>query len=120
MVSAWVVRSGRLGERDQWALDHGLSGGGWKEVPDLTGCIRREDLAKIVAAAYSDAPAATRHNYSGQLWALRSRIQLGDLLVMPLKTTKQIGLGRVTSGYNLPRRRRRPRQTARRRGRLAA
>jgi len=38
VAGAWVIRSGRYGERDQWALDNGVSGGGWKEVPDLTGC----------------------------------------------------------------------------------
>jgi restriction system protein len=38
-------------------------------------------------------------NYAGQLWALRGRIEPGDVMVMPMKTTKQIALGRVTSGY---------------------
>lgn len=35
-------RSGRYGERDTWALQNGVTGGGWKEVPDLTGCTSRE------------------------------------------------------------------------------
>jgi restriction system protein len=38
-------------------------------------------------------------NYTGQLWALRSRIQKGDLAVLPLKTTSQIALGRVSRPY---------------------
>src|SRR5437763_4616123 len=39
-------------------------------------------------------------NYTGQLWALRHRIEPGDLLVMPLKTTKKVAFGRVSSGYH--------------------
>jgi len=99
MASAWVIRAGRLGERDQWALENGMSGGGWKEVPDLSACATREDIGKIVEAAFPTASPATRNNIVGQLWALRHRIQKGDLLAMPLKTTKQIALGHVTAGY---------------------
>lgn len=99
MAKAWVIRPGRYGERAQWALVNGFSGGGWREVPDLTAYSSREDVAKVVEATWPGASEAKHNNYTGQLWALRSRIQPGDLLVMPLKTTKQIALGRVTSGY---------------------
>ncbi len=99
MAVAWVVRAGKYGERDEWALAQGWSGGGWREVPDLTGCTTREQLAKVVAAAFPTASDGRLNNFIGQLWALRSRIEVGDLLIMPLKTTRQIALGRVTGGY---------------------
>lgn len=99
MNAAWVVRSGRYGERDQWALTNGYSGGGWQEVPDLTSSIVRADVAAVIASTYPEFSAAAQANYTGQLWALRGRIQLGDLLVMPLKSTRQIAIGRVTGGY---------------------
>lgn len=97
--AAWVVRAGRYGERDAWALDHGVSGGGWYEVPDLTPCSSREEVGAVIADVYSHLSAPAIANYTGQVWALRGRISAGDLLVMPLKTTKQIAIGRVTSGY---------------------
>ena len=37
-------------------------------------------------------------NFAGQLWALRSRVRLGDVVVLPLKKTSQIALGVVTGG----------------------
>ena len=43
MSQAWVVRSGKYGERDTWAIQSGCSGGGWEEIPDLTPCMTRED-----------------------------------------------------------------------------
>lgn len=99
MTSAWVIRSGKYGERDQWALASGFSGGGWQEVPDLTPCASRQDVAAVIDAAFPELGQAAKANYTGQAWALRSRIKVGDLLVMPLKTTKQLALGRVTSAY---------------------
>ncbi|OLT28359.1 hypothetical protein BJF79_11045 [Actinomadura sp. CNU-125] len=99
MAKAWVVRAGRYGERDQWALEHGWSGGGWHELPDLTGCTTRGDVAKVVTETLGPASDGRLNNFIGQLWALRGRIQVGDLLIMPLKTTKQIAFGRVTGGY---------------------
>lgn len=99
MPKAWVIRSGRRGERDQWSLDNGLSGGGWREMSDLTPYSTREELAAVVAVTFPEAGLGMLNNYTGQLFALRCRIQPGDLLVMPMKSTKQIALGTVTSGY---------------------
>jgi restriction system protein len=99
MTAAWVVRAGRNGERDSWALANGVSGGGWYDVPDLTKCSTRADVGAVLSQVFADFGAAALANYTGQMWALRGRIQPGDLLAMPLKTTKQIAIGRVVSGY---------------------
>jgi restriction system protein len=40
-----------------------------------------------------------RSNFAGQLWALRGRIEPGGLMLMPMKNTKQIALGRVSGPY---------------------
>ncbi|MGI5165723.1 restriction endonuclease [Spirillospora sp. CA-253888] len=99
MSKAWVIRAGRYGEREQWALTQKVSGGGWHEIPDLTECGSREDVAKVVGGALPAVTGGKLINIIGQMWALRGRIQVGDLLVMPLKTGKQIAFGRVTGGY---------------------
>jgi restriction system protein len=99
MTHAWVIRSGRHGERDAWALQSGCSGGGWAEVPDLTPYSTRDEVAQVVAEIFKGAAEGKIANFAGQLWALRGRIEPGDLMVMPMKTTKQIALGRVTGSY---------------------
>jgi restriction system protein len=99
MSSAWVIRAGRIGEREGWALQNGVSGGGWKEVADLTNCTRKEKIAAAVRTAFPNEKPGMLNNALGQLMALRTRIAPGDLLVMPMKTTKQIAFGRVTGGY---------------------
>lgn len=97
--TAWVIRSGRYGERDEWAPENSCSGGGWREVPDLTPASSREDVQRIVDEAYPQDPTGARTNVVAQLWALRGRIAVGDLLAMPMKTTREIAIGRVTSPY---------------------
>lgn len=99
MTAAWVVRTGKYGERDTWALQSGLSGGGWQEVPDLTRCETRDDIAAVVAEAFAGESAGKLANYTGQLWALRGRIRAGDVMALPLKTSREVALGRVLSGY---------------------
>lgn len=98
-TQAWVIRAGAYGEREGWALEESVAGGGWQEVPDLTECLTREDIHRIVTAAFPGAAPGVIDNHVGQLWALRHRVLPGDLLVMPLKTTRRFALGRVTGGY---------------------
>ena len=96
---AWLIRAGRGGERDQFALDAGFAAPGFDEVADLSSASTRETVASLVKAAYPDATDGKIRNFTGQLWALRSRIAPGDLIVLPLKTTSQIAIGHSTGAY---------------------
>lgn len=98
-MTAWLIRAGRSGERDEWSLEKGLSGGGFREVGDLTGCQSRADVIAAVETGFPGASKGKISNFSGQLWALRSAVKAGDLVVLPLKSTGQIALGRITGGY---------------------
>ncbi len=97
---AWLIRAGRAGEREQWALSNGVSGGGFHEVPDLTAATTREAVAKEVQVAFPGAKDGRLQNFAAQLWALRSRINIGDLVVMPLKNSPFLAIGHVTGEYS--------------------
>ena len=49
---AWLIRAGRAGERDQFALDSGLASGGFDEVADMSSATTREMVGSLVKAAY--------------------------------------------------------------------
>jgi len=98
-MTAWIVRAGRVGERDNWALQGGLAGGGFHEIGDLTGVKDRAAMKALVSAAYAGEKPGRIANFAGQLWALRDTIKPGDLIVLPLKTTKKIAIGVCTTGY---------------------
>jgi restriction system protein len=82
-MTAWIVRAGVNGERDSWALNEGRAGGGFDEVPDITADHTRELVAQRVNSAFPGAHPQKIANFTGQLWALRSRIHQGDLIVLP-------------------------------------
>jgi restriction system protein len=98
MATAWVVRSGKHGEREAWALTNGYAGTGWWEFDDLTPLTTRAAIAQAAAERLRDLKDWALANYTGQLWALRSRIQPGDLMVLPLKTTRQLALAESPAG----------------------
>ena len=97
--TAWMIRAGRNGEHEAAFLEHGFAGTGFGEVPDLTGATARDQVKALVRSAYPGAKDGAVANYAGQLWALRSRISPGDLVVLPFKRSPQIALGVVTQGY---------------------
>ena len=99
-TAAWVIRAGREGERETYNLERGLASMGWGNLPDLQGVSSRHDVEAMIRQALPDARVGTIRNYARQLWSLRSRVQVGDIVVLPLKTTREIALGTVTQGYS--------------------
>lgn len=100
-MSAWIIRAGRFGEREAWALSTGVAGVGWHEVPPMTEADTKDKVRDLILEAFPTAPAGRQANYTGQLWALRGVIKPGDLIVMPMKTQKnKIAIGECISGYH--------------------
>lgn len=97
MAKFWTVRTGRSGERTEWGFATGVVGGGWHEMPDLTGVTDKEQLRSIVADVYGGSKNVVA-NLTGQLWTLRTRIQDGDFIVLPIRATSQIAIGQVVGG----------------------
>ena len=98
--NSWVVRAGREGEAEASNLTLGRASIGWSEVPDLSSVTSREQVREIVDGLYPDASAQSRANTAGQLWAFRSSIAAGDLVVMPLKTQPgMLAFGRCAGPY---------------------
>lgn len=98
-MAVWTVKGGRQGEREARLLQHGLLGGGWELLPSLADVGSREQLAKLYAAAYPDVAVKTASNYVGQLWSLIDRMSADELVVLPLKTTGTIAVGRIAGPY---------------------
>lgn len=96
---AWLTRSGRYGERDDWALANSVSPGGFDKVPDLSGCQSLADVKALVTEALPSESINTIGNFAAQLWALAGRMAIGDYVVLPLKTTSQVAIGRVNGDY---------------------
>jgi restriction system protein len=98
-MAVWLVRAGRSGEREDFALKDGLAVIGWDELPDLSGVSSREEIAELLRARHSEAKPKTLTNWASQVWTFVGKIQPGDLIVLPLKRRSAIAIGRATGGY---------------------
>lgn len=98
MGKFWTVRTGRNGERTEWSFANNVVGGGWQEMPDLTGIRDKEALRQIVSDVYGGSKN-TVANLTGQLWTLTNRIQNGDFIALPIRSTSQVAFGQVVNGY---------------------
>ena len=98
-MAIWLVRAGKHGEREEDALSGNQAVIGWEEVGDMSVASTREELSEMVRETYPADGQNTITNWVGQLWAFRERIQVGDLIVLPLKRRSAIAIGRCTGPY---------------------
>ncbi len=98
-MALWLVRAGRHGEREQFALDNNVAVIGWDELGDISGVASYEEMIAAHQAAISDVGLNTARNWAAQAWAFLNRIQVGDLIVLPLKSRSQIAIGKVVGPY---------------------
>ncbi len=96
----WLVRAGKHGEDEDAALKNGLAIIGFTEVPDLTPARTFDEALAIVRRALPDAADKRIRNLASQLDMFARRIQVGDIIALPLKTQPgRIALGEVSSAY---------------------
>ncbi len=98
-MSVWLVRGGRHGEQEAQALDNGLACIGWIETSDLSEVKSKAQLRKVLEQTYPRWNANQLGNQLAQLNAFLFEMKLGDLVVMPMKTTSQIAIGKIAGEY---------------------
>ena len=98
MTRLWMIRAGRRGERENDAINLGKALVGFSEVGDLTGCDRQAIFAAL-QEAYPDTGRKTLLNFTAQLNQLVNRIETGDYVVMPRKSTDVVALGIIKGDY---------------------
>lgn len=98
-MRVWLVRAGRHGEREQFAVEHECAVVGWHDLGDLSQLADREELIEALRASSPDASDRKVSNHAAQLGAFVWKIEVGDLIVLPLKSTPALAIGRVTGPY---------------------
>jgi restriction system protein len=94
-----MVRGGKHGQQEALALENNLACIGWYELPDLSGAKNRNEFRKIVEKTYPRMNEFQLSILSGQLHNFLHEIKVGDLVVMPMKTTSQIAIGKISGPY---------------------
>jgi len=98
-MTMWLIRAGKVGEREVLALREQVAIIGWDELPDLAGIETRGALETLMRRTYADQKPRTLSSWHGQVWSFRDTIRQGDLVVLPLKSRATIVLGTVSGQY---------------------
>ena len=98
-MTLWLIRAGRYGEREDFALEKKVAVVGWDQVSDLAMLRNRSMLSELLRQNYPEQKAKTLMNWESQLWPLAHEIKPGDLIALPLKHRAVIALGEVSGPY---------------------
>lgn len=98
-MTLWVVRAGRYGETETYNLDNNVVTTGWDDLGDISSLKDREALQTLMDKTYPDEKVTTLRIWTGEMWALKERMQIDDLVAVPLKTRSAIAIGRVSGAY---------------------
>jgi restriction system protein len=98
-MTLWLVRSGRRGEGENYALTNSVVGIGFAEFGDLSKTRSLEAIRQRIEQRRPDAKPSTVTNWAGQVDAFVHRIKEGDLVALPLKSAPAVAFGSVTGGY---------------------
>jgi len=98
-MTVWLVRAGKYGEREDFALAHNVAAIGWDELSDLSVLKTRKMLASLLQQTYPAEKAKTLINWESQIWPVIQGMKPGDLIAMPLKHRSVIAIAEVSGSY---------------------
>jgi len=95
----WVLHMGNDQETALQARDKGFVAIGWSKLGDLARFKTREALKEAMAKTWPEWKPKTVSSCYGQVWRFASEIKVGDPVVLPIKATREIAIGRVSGQY---------------------
>jgi len=98
-IKVYLVRAGRRGEDEEYALDHDLAIIGFREYPSLERVKDYHEVFQLVTKTTPDIKPRAAGNYAGQLATFALAMNEGDIVVLPRKLTSQVALGKVAGPY---------------------
>lgn len=99
-MAIWLVRAGSAGEFEDKFIGERRVYVTWDGLDvNLANLQQREQLQAALAERYPDAKPKTLQNWTSQVWPFAQRMQVGDWLVLPLKTQPVIYIGEIVGDY---------------------
>lgn len=76
---------------------------GWEDFGDLSGINTRSELKRLYKKIRPEASAGRMRNHVGQILLFIKKAEIGDTVAVPLKTTRRVAVGKISSGYEFRR-----------------
>ena len=96
MVRYWAVRAAP--EIQEYVEKDSFAGIGWETIGDLTG-LSQNVIAEKVRTIEPDAHPSKQGNVTRMLHQFSSVIEVGDIILTPIKATNRVLFGEVVSQY---------------------
>ena len=99
-IRAYLVRAGRHGEDEEFALDNDVAVVGYPDVASLEDADTYEAVRELVIPTYpEDTKSSSLGIHVGQVWRFVGEMKEGDLVILPRKRTSQIAVGQIAGPY---------------------
>jgi restriction system protein len=98
-MNIWVVRAGSKGEYEETALKLGITTIDWNELKDLSFINNRDDLRSFYQNVYPGQSKGKTAVNVGQIWSFIKKMQINDVIIMPLKCRPGLVIGRIVGDY---------------------
>ena len=103
-MNVWAVRGGADGEYEDYALSEGAALTDFDLRRSVTDFADRTALRDFLNAEEDSAYRGrlrSAANAASQLWRFANEIQVGDMILLPRKKTREVAVGTVTGEYRL-------------------
>ena len=98
-MTIWLVRAGRDGNHEDMFREEKRIAIGFDFAKSLETINSQDDLRGLLQQRYPNASTQEIGSTVGQLWPFYSEMEKGELVVVPFKRTRTIGIAKITSGY---------------------
>lgn len=98
-MAVWLIRAGKYGEDENAALEKGLAIIGWKNMLSVDSVKSYEEMKQRHVEAYPEMSPKAVMNNAAQLWAFLKKINVDDIVVLPLKTQSMVAIGKIKGPY---------------------
>ncbi|WP_254797528.1 restriction endonuclease [Geopseudomonas aromaticivorans] len=99
-MAIWLVRAGSHGEYEQKFLQESRVYVTWDDLDlDLASLKERSDLVAAMMERYPEQKPKAIMNWVSQVWPFAHVMQVGDWVVLPLKTQPVIYIGELVGNY---------------------
>lgn len=99
MPQVWIVRAGQDDKFRGLAFARNVIAVGWHEVSDLTNHPSWGTIHTAVKQAYAGVSAFTVDSYTRQLYAFRTIMAVGDIVLWLASTTPDVAVCEITGEY---------------------
>jgi restriction system protein len=99
-MTIFLARAGKFGENENYFLENNVICMVWQELAesDFSNIKTQEQLKEILLNTYQEQSKSVP-NWASQIWIHLNKMKIDDLVILPLKHSRKIAVGKIVSDY---------------------